>query len=26
VRGNAHAAGWRLTDEELAEADRILGG
>jgi aryl-alcohol dehydrogenase-like predicted oxidoreductase len=25
VRSNAHAAGWKLTDEELAEVDRILG-
>jgi len=24
VRGNAHAAGWKLSDEELAEVDRIL--
>jgi aryl-alcohol dehydrogenase-like predicted oxidoreductase len=24
VRGNAHAASWKLTDEELAEVDRIL--
>jgi len=25
ARANAHAAGWRLNDEELAEIDRILG-
>jgi len=24
VRGNAHAAGWRLTDEELAEVEKVL--
>ena len=26
VRANAHAAGWKMTGEELAEVDRILGG
>ncbi|MFL5538124.1 MAG: aldo/keto reductase [Longimicrobiaceae bacterium] len=26
VRANAGAAGWRLTAEEMAEVDRILGG
>jgi aryl-alcohol dehydrogenase-like predicted oxidoreductase len=26
VKANVAAAGWRLTDAELAEIDRIVGG